>query len=165
MPMRTFSFADLRPYTVPPTPAEHLANYISMLRYTIDVSQESDIWKLTADLHDKIYASLKRGDKFPASTMSESLIRMFVGLKSMRMAATALNYSGAIPLKPQYGRVKVKSLHGFLSGFDLGPEVPAQARLFNNELWLDFVFLETDVDRETAGKIVGEVQAILERAG
>ncbi len=44
IPMRTFSFADLRPYTVPPSSVEHLANYISMLRYTIDVSGESDIW-------------------------------------------------------------------------------------------------------------------------
>ena len=34
--MRTFSFADLRPYTIPPTSAEHLANYISMLRFTVD---------------------------------------------------------------------------------------------------------------------------------
>lgn len=164
-PMRTFSFADLRPYTVPPTPAAHLANYISMLRYTIDVSGESEIWTLTSDLHDQIYRSLKRGDKFPASTMSESLIKMFVGLKSMRMASTALNYSGTIPLEPQYGEIKVKSLHGFLSGFDLGPEVPAQARLFNNEVLIDFMFLESDTDRELAGQVVREVQAILERAG
>ena len=164
-PMRTFSFADLRPYTVPPTPAEHLANYISMLRYTIDVSGESDIWKLTSDLHDRIYRSLKRGDKFLASKMSEALIRMFVRLKTMRMGTTALNYSGAVPLKAQYGRITVKSLHGFLSGFDLGPEVPAQARLFNNELWMDFMFLKSDMDRGMAGKIVREVKAILERAG
>jgi hypothetical protein len=162
--MRTFTFADLRPYTIPPTPAEHLANYISMLRYTIDVSGESDIWKLTHHLHDKIYRSLKQGDKFPASKMSEPLMKMFIGMKSMRMGATGLNYSGTIPLKTQYGTIKVKGLHGFLSGFDLGPEVPAQARLFNNELWMDFFFLESDMDREKAGKILGEIRAILERA-
>jgi hypothetical protein len=129
------------------------------------VSGESNIWKLTADLHDKIYRSLKYGDKFPAARMSESLIKMFVGLKTMRMGSTALNYSGAIPLKPHYGGIKVKALHGFLSGFDLGPEVPAQARLFNNELLMDFMFLESDVDKEMAGKIVREIQDILERAG
>jgi hypothetical protein len=165
IPMRTFSFADLRPYTVPPTSAENLANYISMLRYTMDVSGTSDIWTLTRTLHDKIYRSLKRGDKFSASQMSESLIKMFVGMNSMRMGATALNYSGAIPLETQYGRIQIKSLHGFLSSFDLGPEVSAQARLFNNELWIDFMFLETDMDRELAAKIVGEVRYILETAG
>jgi hypothetical protein len=164
-PMRTFSFADLRPYTVPPTPAEHLANYMSMLRYTMDVSGESDIWKLTADLHDKIYRSLKQGDKFPAVRMSESLIKMFVGMKSMRMGATALNYSGAVPLDTQYGEIQVKELHGFLSSFDLGPEVSSQARLFDNKLWMDFMFLESDMDKEMAGKIVGEVKAVLESAG
>jgi hypothetical protein len=89
---------------------------------------------------------------------------MFVRLKTMRMGSTALNYSGAIPLKPHYGGIKVKRVHGFLSGFDLGPEVPAQARLFNNELCMDFMFLESDLDKEKAGKILGEIKAILERA-
>jgi hypothetical protein len=81
------------------------------------------------------------------------------------MGSTALNYSGAIPLEPQYGEIKVKALHGFLSGFDLGPEVPAQARLFNNEVLMDFMFLESDMNREMAGNVVREVQATLERAG
>ena len=164
-PLRTFAFADLRPYTIPPAGPEHLANYISMLRYTLDVSGESKIWELTRILHDKIYRSLKEGDKFLATEMSESLIKMFVGMKSMRMGTTALNYSGAIPLKSQYGEIQVKGLHGFLSSFDVGPEVSAQARLFNDELLIDFMFLETDLDRQAAGKIVGEVQAILETAG
>ncbi len=163
-PMQAFTFADLRPYTIPPTSAEHLANYISMMRFTIDVSGKSNIWQLTKDLHEKIYHALKRGDKFLASKMSESLIKMFTTMKSMRMGATALNYSGAIPLEMQYGQIKVKALHAFLSSFDLGPEVSSQARLFNNELWMDFMFLETDMNKETAEKIIGEVKAILEEA-
>jgi NRPS condensation-like uncharacterized protein len=162
--MRTFSFADLRPYTVPSTPAEHLANYISMLRFTMEVSGGRDIWELTRDLHDKIYRALKQGDKFLASRMSESLIKMFVGMKSMRMGATALNYSGAVPLQTQYGEINVKGLHAFLSSFNLGPEVSVQARLFNNELWMDFMFLETDMEKEMAKKIVEEVRVILEAA-
>jgi hypothetical protein len=162
--MRTFSFADLRPYTVPPTSAEQLANYISMLRFTEDVSPKSNIWDLTKSLHAKIYGALKRGDKFLAVLMSESLLKMFTTMKSMRMGATALNYSGAVPLEEKYGEIKVVSLHAFLSSFDLGPEVSAQARLFKDQLWIDFMFLETDMDRETAEKIVGEVKTILEEA-
>lgn len=163
--MQTFSFADLRPYTVPPMHAENLANYISMLRYTVGVSGENDIWDITRRLHEKIYRSFKQGDKFLASRMSESLIKMFYGLKSMRMGASALNYSGAVSLESQYGEIKVKGLHAFLSASDLGPELSAQVRIFNNELWIDFMFLESDMDRETAEKIVGEVKAILEGAG
>jgi hypothetical protein len=154
----------LRPYTVPPTPAESLANYISMLRFTEDVSAQSNIWDVTKSLHTKIYRALKSGDKFSASRMSESLLKMFTTLKSMRMGSTALNYSGAVPLNSQYGEFKVTGLHAFLSSFDLGPEVSAQARLFNNELWIDFMFLETDMKRETAEKITREVKPILEGA-
>ncbi len=165
-PMRTFTFADLRPYTVPPTPAEHLANYISMLRYTIDVSGVSEIWTLTKTLHDRIYRSLKQGDKFLASKMSESLIKMFVGLKSMRMGSTALNYSGAIPLQTQYGGIKSEGYcTAFCRALIWDPKSQRRRALFNNELLMDFMFLETDMDRESAGKIVQEVLAILERAG
>src|SRR5258706_373980 len=67
LPMQTFTFADLRPYTIPPTSAEHLANYISMLRFAVNVSGKIDIWELTRNLHDKIYRALKQGDKFLAS--------------------------------------------------------------------------------------------------
>jgi hypothetical protein len=164
LPMRTFTFADLRPYTVPSTHPEPLANYISMLRFTVDVSGEMDLWDLSRALHDKIYHAFKQGDKFLASMMSESLIKMLVRTKSMRMGATALNYSGAVPLETEYGEIKVRGLHAFLSSFDLGPEVSAQARLFDDGLWVDFMFLETDMNKEMAGKIVGEVKAILEGA-
>jgi len=64
--------------------------------------------ELTSNLHDNIYRSLKQGDKFSALRMSESLIKMFVGMKSMRMGATALNYSGAVPLNTHYGEIKGK---------------------------------------------------------
>jgi NRPS condensation-like uncharacterized protein len=163
-PMRTFSFADLRLYTVPPTPAEHLANYISMLRFTEDISSKSTIWEVTKSLHMKIYRALKRGDKFSAVLMSESLLKMFTTMKSMRMGSTALNYSGAVPLEVQYGKIKITGLHAFLSSYDLGPEVSAQARLFKDELWIDFMFLDTDMNRKTAEKIVEEVKTILEGA-
>lgn len=163
-PMRTFTFADLRPFTVPPTTPESLANYISMLRFTVNIDGRSSLWELTRILHAKIYRSLKRGEKFSAVSMSESMMKMFTALKSMRMGASALNYGGAVPLEAQYGSIKVTELHAFLSSFDLGPEVSCQARLFKEELWLDFMFLETDMDRQMAGEIVGEVKAILEMA-
>jgi NRPS condensation-like uncharacterized protein len=165
LPMRTFSFADLRPHTIPPLPAEHLANYISMLRLTADVSGTMNLWELTKHIHEKIYRALKRGEKFTAALVSESLMKMFTKMKSMRMGAVGLSYGGAVPLKAQYGNINVTGLHAFLSSFDLGPEVSCQARLFNHELWLDFMFLETDMDRTMAEKIVREVKAILEEAG
>jgi len=163
-PMRTFSFVDLRPYTLPPTSVVHLANYISMLRFTEEVSAQSHLWVVTKSLHKKIYRALKRGDKFSASRMSKTMLKMFTSMKKMRMGSTALNYGGRVPLDAQYGEIKVAGLHAFLSSYDLGPEVSAQALLFNDELVLDFMFLETDMDQETAEKIMGEVKAILEGA-
>jgi NRPS condensation-like uncharacterized protein len=163
-PMRTFTFADLRPYTVPPTPAENLANYISMLRFTLDVSGQDNLWQVAQRLQAKIYPALKHGDKFIASAMSEGLMKTFLVLKTMRMGAVGLNYSGAVTLKAAYGRIRLKGVHGFLSSYDIGPEVSAQARLFNDELWIDFMFREADMSRDLAGEIIGEVKDILEEA-
>jgi len=162
---RTFSFADLRPYTQPPTTPEYLANYISMMGYVVDVAGDMDFWELARDLHGKIYRSLKFGDKFSASLMSEALLKMFTKIKSMRFGATALNYNGFVPLKTRYGNIKLIGLHGFVSGYDLGPEMASQARLFNDQVWWDFIYLDTDMDAEMAEKIISEIKAILESAG
>ena len=165
LPMQTFSFADLRPYSDPPTEPQQLANYISMMRFTIDVSGDKNLWDLARELHEQIYHALKRGDKYSASLMSEPLMKMFIALKSMRMGSTALNYNGIVPVKERYGDIKVVGLHGFVSGYDLGPEMASQARLFNDQIWWDFIYLDTDMNAELAGKIIGEVKAILESAG
>lgn len=164
-PMRTFTFADLRPYTVPLTPAENLANYISMLRFTLDVSGQDNVWQVAQRLQAKIYPALKHGDKYIASAMSEGLMKTFLALKTMRMGAVGLNYSGAVTLKAAYGGIRLKGVHGFLSSYDIGPEVSAQARLFNDELCIDFMFREKDMGRDLAGEIIGEVKAILQEAG
>lgn len=164
LPMQTFAFADLRPYTQPPTGAEQLANYISMMQFTLDVSGKMDFWDLTKTLHEKIYHALKSGDKFSAALMSESLLKMFTRMKAMRFGATALNYSGNVPLKTQYGEIKLVGVHGFVSGYDLGPEMASQARLFNDEVWWDFIYLDTDMDADLVESILAEIKSILENA-
>jgi len=163
-PMQTFAFANLRPYLKPPSPKEELVSHISMLRYTVKVSKNVNIWDLTRDLHTRIYASLKYGSKFNAVLMSESLMKMFTGIKSMRMAATALNYTAAVALQKTYGDIKVTGLHAYISAMDIGPELAAQARIFNDQLWVDFMYLDTDMDTPLAEKIVAEIKLILEQA-
>ncbi len=164
VPMRTFSFASLRPYVQPTLREEELACYISMLRYTVLVSGGADFWSLARDLHAKIYSSLKSGDKFVAATMAESLMKMVTRFKSFRMSATALNYNGIVPFQPSYDKIKVTGLHGFISVYDLGPELSAQAQIFNNQLYLDFMYLEADMSREEAQAIVEEIKSILNSA-
>jgi len=160
--MRTFTFGDLRPYTEPPMPPENLANYMSLLGITMDVSGNRDFWALAKELQTKIYRTLKSGDKFSAVLMSEMLLKMITRTRFMRFGATALSYSGVVSLKKQYGDTKVNGLHGFVSGYDLGPEMASQARLFNDQVWWDFIYLDTDMDAALAKKIIGEVKAILE---
>jgi hypothetical protein len=135
-----------------------------MLRYTVKVSKDMNIWDLTRDLHTRVYASLKYGSKFSAVLMSESLMKMFTRIKSMRMAATALNYTAAVALKNTYGEIKVTGLHAYISAMDIGPELAAQARIFNEQLWVDFMYLDSDMDASLAEKIVAEIQSILEQA-
>jgi len=164
LPMRTFAFANLRPYTIPPTPNWDLGSFVAMLVYTLDVHKDEDIWDLAKKLQHKIYRTLKSGDKFNALLMSENLLRFFTSSKSMRFATTALNYSNLVPLKSNYGEIEVLSLHGFVSGYDLGPELASQARLFKDKIWWDFIYLNTDMNEQTASSIIEEITQILEQA-
>ncbi len=161
VPMRTFSFASLRPYVQPPLGDEDLASYISLLRYTVFVSGGIEFWSLARSLHKKIYSSLKSGDKFVAATLAEPLMKMVTNSKSFRMASTALNYSGVVPVQSVYGSIRVMGLHGFVSAYDLGPEFSAEAQIFNNQLFWDFMYLEADMSREEANAIVEEIKSIL----
>jgi len=161
LPMRTFSFADLRPYVEPPLDAENLGCYISMMRYTVDVGGEIDFWSFAKNVHKKIYASLKHGDKFIASAMSESLLKMLVKLDSVRLCASALNYNGTVSVQTSYGQIKVLEMHGFVSAHEFGPEMASQAQLFNDDLIWDFAYLEEDMDQEKAKAIVEEIKGIM----
>ena len=161
VPMQTISFASLRPYVEPPLGDEDLACYISLLRYTVLVSGGVEFWSLARSLHKKVYSSLKSGDKFVAATLAESFIRRITRSESFRMAATALNYRGVVPVQPVYGSIRVMGIHGFASAYDLGPEFSAEALIFNSQLFWDFVYLEADMSREEANAIVEEIKSIL----
>jgi NRPS condensation-like uncharacterized protein len=164
VPMQTFIFPDLRPYLDPPTGTENLANYISMMRFTLNISSESDLWQTAHQLQSQVYRALKSGEKFSASLMSETLLRAFTTLKAMRFGAAALNYASNVPLRNQYGEIKLVGLHGFVSAYDLWPEMSSQARLFNDEVWWDFIYLDTDMDADLAEKVIAEIKLILESA-
>ncbi len=157
MPFRYMSMADLRPYLEPPAPADQVASYISPLRYTIQVSPKDDLWSLARRINDQIYASAKRGDKFLASVMAEQFMRMTFGLKRFRMATTALSYGGASQLEKEFGPYKIRGVHGFVSNFGLGPEFSGQVSIYDDELWWDMLYLDTDMDRDGAQRIAEEI--------
>ena len=164
VPMRTISFANLRPYVKPPLSDQELASYTSMLRYTVQVEGGIDFWQLARDLHIRIYSSLKSGDKFVANILAEAFIKLVTTSKSFRVGATALNYCGVVPVQPNYGVMKVTGIHMFVSAYDLGPELSAQAQLFNEQLFWDFVYLDADMTRDEALAITEEIQTILAHA-
>jgi len=161
LPMRTFSFGDMRPYVDPPLGAENLGLYITMMRCTVNVDGGMDLWSLARDLHQRIYTSLKSGDKFVSAGLAESLMRMVLGLKSFRLCATALNYNGVVPLRTKYGKINVLGVHGFVSAYEFGPELASQAQYFNKQLFWDFIYLEEDMDQGMAKAVVEEIRGIM----
>ncbi len=60
--------------------------------------------------------------------------------------------------------MKVTGIHGFISAYDLGPELSAQALLFNDQLFWDFIYLDADMTRDEAIAITEEIQTILAHA-
>jgi len=164
MPFRYMSMADLRPYIKPPAPSDQVACYISPLRYTIQVFADDDLWSLARRINDQIYVSTKRGDKFLASVMGERFMRMTFGMKRFRMATTAISYGGASQLESEFGPYTITGVHGFVSNFGLGPEFSGQVSIYNDELWWDMLYMDTDMDRGMAQNIADEIHNFLGEA-
>ena len=153
LPMRHFTFADLRPYLKPPVSESNLGSYHSMMRLTVPVAQL---------INQQVYMAAKKGHKFIQPLLSAKMMRMFIRFQKIRMGTTALSYPGVTKIEPFYGETQVKDIHGFVSNFPIGPEFTASARIFNHQLWLDCVYLDSDMDRTKAQLIVDEILAILQ---
>ena len=164
LPMRTFVFADLRPYTVPPTPPERLGCVISMLRYTVDVNPDQSIWQQATGLQTRVIRSFRRGDKFIANLFSASLMTMFTKLKLIRMASTALSFA-SLPDTPAFSNgVRVSSVVGFASNIDLGPEITATVTAYAGQMRWGLTFFENDLSIAQGQALAEEIRRLLESA-
>ena len=163
-PMQILSFVNMRPHVDPPMDDEELASYISMLRQTVRMISGMDLWTLARHLHRQMQTSLLSGNHFVAADVTESLMQLLTSFKSFRLSTTALNYNEAVTIDASYGRIKVIGVHGFPPLFDLGPELFAQAHIFNNQLFLDFVYLDADMTRDEAIATTEEIRTILAHA-
>lgn len=169
-PMRYMTFADLRPYLKPPVGADALGGYLAMMRYTIRVDGGSadsggdsaePFWGLARRITDQVAAGSRRGDKLWSVLFSERVMRMMLGQRTERMAHTAVSYSGVTRLDA----TGVRGLHAFVSNLPVGPEYTALARMFEGELLLDVLYLDTDMDRPRARAVADGILATLRGAG
>jgi NRPS condensation-like uncharacterized protein len=163
-PLRHFSIANLRPYSDPPLPGDFLGGYFAMMRFTMKMDKHEGIWELARRVNDEVYRMAKRGDKFSANVLGKHMMKALFKFKSFRMGTTALSYTGSLDLDNQYGNIQVKRIHAFVSNFPLGPEFTAQARLFNGEFYWDILYLDSDMNRQKAEAIAGELDTILDAA-
>jgi hypothetical protein len=163
-PLRHITFTDLRPHLRSAVPACELGCHISMFRFTVMVEREGSFWALARDIQESTLRAARSGERFLSNSMSPKMMRMIVGLKAFRMAATALSYTGPLNLPASHGPFTVTGLHAFTTNFSLGPEYSALVHLFRGALCCDILYLDSDMDLEGAQHIAEDMQAILERA-
>lgn len=164
IPLRFVHMADLRPYLSPPMDASHLGSYFSMMRLTVAMKRDPDVWQLARRVNDIAYSSFKRGDKFSTNLMSAAMMRALFRFRSFRMAAAAMSYTGPVPLEKRYGKIEVQDIHAFVSNFVLGPEYTAQVRWFDHRLYWDILYLDSDMDHKKAAEMADLIRTILESA-
>lgn len=164
MPLRHINTADLRPYLEPPLEAQYFGSYFAMMRFTVGMKKNPRVWELAQEFGNISYFSLKRGDKFCTHQFSYQMMRMLFRLKSFRMGSTAMSFTGPVMLEKKYGKIEVQGIHGFASNFVLGPEYSSLVRLFDDHIYWDFLYLDSDMDHEKAAVIVDEILKILESA-
>jgi hypothetical protein len=157
VPLRNFNFASLRRYLSPPVDDEHLGSFHAMLRFTVNLGRGEDFWGLATRINSQVHTAGRRGDKFCSLLTSAGLMRMILRHGGMRMGSTALAYTGPTSIGPIVGGISIEELHAFVSNLVLGPEYTAQARLFRDRLWWDVLYLDSDMNGQTAQEILAEV--------
>ena len=88
-------------------------------------------------------------------------MRTLFSQTSHRMSTTAVSYTGATGLGSASGSGLVDEIHAFVSNFPIGPEYTAQARIFGGRLWLDILYLSSDMDRAEAQRIGDDICELL----
>lgn len=164
LPLRNFIFANLRPYLKPPLGVEYLGSFFSMMRFTISMKENPRIWELASEINDIVYTSVKRGDKFCSNLLSLPMMRAILRFRAFRMGTTAVSYTGPLSIERNYGNIRIKNIHAFVSNFVLGPEYTAQTRLFDKQFYWDILYLDSDMNEEKARIIADEIRSILDTA-
>jgi len=164
VPLRSFSMANLRPYLTLPLPAKHLGSYFSMMRFTVLMKENPQIWEVAREINDIMHRSVKRGDKYAFNLLGAMMMKMILKMKVFRMATTAVSYTGPVKLEKKYGEIKVKGIHAFISNFVLGPEYTAAVRFFDRQFYWDILYLDSDMDFTEAKVLADEILSILKAA-
>jgi len=151
-------FQNLRPQLQPPVPETRLGSYIAMMQGFALLQAEQDFWALARAINQTIHQVARSGDKFCAVAFSERLMRMVLQTRKMRMATTALNYSGPINLAKSYGNIERLDVYGFVTNFELGPEYTAQAAVVDEQVQWNILYLEGDMDAAKAQLIADEIR-------
>ncbi len=157
LPLKHFVFQNMRPFLTEVVPDDHLGCYISMLQLTFDLSTEKSIWQLAKEINTSIYKEGKGAGKYISTVMAGTMMKMLFKAQSFRIGQTSLNYSGVIPLQKKYGKIEISEVYGFVSNFGLGPEFAAQTAIWDGDLYWNFLYLESDMDREQAQAVANDV--------
>ncbi len=161
LPHRFFAFPMLRSYLSPPIPDDVVASYTSVMRLALPVDHDAELWTLAAAIHRQSDRAAKRGEKFLSARWSALSMKAILSQSGCRMGTAALSYAGAVDLAADGAPFAVEGLHAFVSNFPIGPEYTAQARIFRRRLWLDFVYLDSDMNEAEASAIAGDLRALL----
>jgi hypothetical protein len=163
-PLRSITFANLRPYLKPPVAEDHVGGYISMLQFTLNMERGQEFWPFARKIHEKVYRAARRGEKFLAAHMTKTMMQMMLGQRSARMGAAALSYAGPLKIERSYGDTRILGLNGFISNFDIGPEYTAMVFLFDGELHWNILYLDQDMSEQEARTIGDEILNLLREA-
>jgi hypothetical protein len=163
--IRAVQFANLRPYLKPPVSENGAGCFIAMMRYTARISVNDDIPGIASFLDNQFKKSASRGDKFLYALLSKMLVKQTIKAHNARLGAVALSYAGVVGMKEDYGKVRVKNIHAYISNNPLGAEISAFGKIYFGKLSLDFNYLLEETSREEAMAIADEIKVNLLKPG
>ncbi|PHN07752.1 condensation domain-containing protein [Flavilitoribacter nigricans] len=155
---RVLSFADLRTALEPSVSRQQMGCYISMLRLSVPLTDEPDIWQLAREIRRAMFQASRRGDVFLMSMMSKRLVQLAFTLKNSRLGIGAISFIGKLDLQESYGPVNLRHVRAFITNNQYGPELSAFGKVLFGSISLDFTYLTAETTHEKAAEMVEEIR-------
>ena len=159
--LQAIQFANLRPYLNPPIDASFMGTYISMLRFNVPLSEASNIPYIAENIDKQYLKSAKRSEKFIFALLSKMLVRKTIRAHDARLGAVALSYTGWLPLKRNYGNIKLENIHALITNNCLGAELTGFGKICNGRLSIDLNYLIAETSNEKATILAEEIKSSL----
>lgn len=157
------SYIDLRRRIKPSISNDNLAILASSVISFHTLQTNTSFWELARDVRRQVQVGLERGDIFIPVPLSRKIIESFLARSHESPATTGVTNVGEVNIPSVYGSFTLEEISFIAAQAAFGGIVSVAVTTFKGKMFLNFMFSEPSISRDTAENLAkGMVNFIAE---